>query len=157
MGTFFEKILGFPMDYLIRTLQSHDLENCECTGHFLHWEHCNEIGWENSECAGNIPGGYGVGSLSISLQCTCNVPARDTTLCPQCERVELNRFSRFMSVLERQKNPKHSRSKVESHRGSVYWTCNDIISLKKMIASLWSWIRASAVTGGGGGHTWQVH
>jgi len=26
-----------------------------------------------------------VGSLSISLQCTCNVPARYTALCPQCQ------------------------------------------------------------------------
>ena len=85
VGTFFGKFLGFPMDYLIRTLQSHNLEHCECTGHFLHWEHCNEIGWENSECTGNILGGYGVGYLSISLQCTCNVPAWDTTLCPQCQ------------------------------------------------------------------------
>ena len=46
MGTFFGKILGFPMDYLIGTLQSHDLEHCECTEHFLHWAHCNEIGRE---------------------------------------------------------------------------------------------------------------
>ena len=87
VGTFFGKTLGFPIDYLIGTLQSHDLEHYECTGHFLHWEHCNEIGWENSKCACYIPGGNWVGSLSISLQCTCNVPARHTTPCPQCLEV----------------------------------------------------------------------
>jgi len=37
VGTFFGKIPGFPMDHLIRTLQSHDLELCKCTGHLLHW------------------------------------------------------------------------------------------------------------------------
>ena len=31
MGTFFGKIQGLPTDYLIGTLWSHDLENCECT------------------------------------------------------------------------------------------------------------------------------
>jgi len=65
--TFFEKILGFPMDYLMGTLQSHDLEHCECTGHFLHWEHCNETGSGNSECDCNVPNGFLVGTLSISL------------------------------------------------------------------------------------------
>ena len=66
MGTFFGKILGFPMDYLMGTLQSHDLEHCECTGHFLYWEHCNEIGLGNSECVCNVLDGFLVGTLSIS-------------------------------------------------------------------------------------------
>ena len=67
MGTFFGKILGLPTDYLIGTLWSHDLEHCECTGHFLHWEHCNEIGLENSECICSVLDGFLVGTLSISL------------------------------------------------------------------------------------------
>src|SRR6266478_5175792 len=33
-GTFFGKFQGFPMDYLIRTLWSHDQGNCKCTEHF---------------------------------------------------------------------------------------------------------------------------
>jgi len=84
MGTFFGKILGLPIYYLMGTLQSHDLEHCECTGHFLCWEHCNEIGLEYSECVCNVPDGFLVGTLSISLQCTCSVPAGYTGPCPQC-------------------------------------------------------------------------
>src|ERR1700753_4353785 len=30
---FFGNIHSFPVDYLMRTLQSHDLEHCECTVH----------------------------------------------------------------------------------------------------------------------------
>jgi len=74
MGIFFGKIWKFPINFLIRKPQSHDLEHCRCTEHFL----C----WENSECTCNIPGGYGAGSLSISLQFTCNVPAWDHPLSP---------------------------------------------------------------------------
>jgi len=85
VGTFFGKILGFPMDYLMGTLQSHGLEHCECTGHFLHWEHCNEIGLGNSECVCNVLDGFLVGTLSISMQCTCSVPAGYTGPCPQCK------------------------------------------------------------------------
>ena len=33
MGTFFGKIQNVPKDYLIRTLQSHDQEHCECPEH----------------------------------------------------------------------------------------------------------------------------
>jgi hypothetical protein len=84
VGTFFGKIHSVPMDYLMGTLQSHDLEHCECTGHFLHQEHCNEIGLGNSECVCNVLGGFLVGTLSISLQCPCSVPAGDTAPCPQC-------------------------------------------------------------------------
>ena len=82
-GTFFGKIQNVPMHYLMGTSQSHDWEHCECTGHFLCWEHCNEISLENSECVCNVPSGFGVGTLSISLQCTCSVPAGYTTPCPQ--------------------------------------------------------------------------
>ena len=67
MGTFFGNIQGLPMDYTIGTLWSHDLEHCECTGHLLHWEHCNETGLENSGCVCDVPGGFLVGTLSISL------------------------------------------------------------------------------------------
>ena len=35
MGTFFGKIQNVPMDYLIRTLQSHDQGHCKCPEHFL--------------------------------------------------------------------------------------------------------------------------
>jgi hypothetical protein len=37
-GTFFGKIQGLPTDYPVRSPWSHDLENCECTESFLHWE-----------------------------------------------------------------------------------------------------------------------
>jgi len=67
MGTFFQEIQDVPMDYLIRTPQSHHWEHCGCTGHFLCWEHCNQIGLENSECVCDLPDGFLVGTLSISL------------------------------------------------------------------------------------------
>ena len=35
MGTFFGRIQGLPTDYLIKTLWSYDLENCECTKQFF--------------------------------------------------------------------------------------------------------------------------
>ena len=57
MSTFFGKILDVPIDYLIRTLQSHDWEHCECTDYFLCWEHCNKIDLENSEYICNVLGG----------------------------------------------------------------------------------------------------
>ncbi len=38
-GTFFGKFQGFPMDYLIRTLWSHDQGNCKCTEHFPSMSH----------------------------------------------------------------------------------------------------------------------
>ena len=38
-GTFFGKIQGFPMLFLIGTSQSHDLVNCKCTEHFLSMSH----------------------------------------------------------------------------------------------------------------------
>ena len=66
-GTFFGKIQDVPMDYLIGTSQSHDLEHCECTDDSLCWEHCNQIGLENFECVCSVLGGFGVGTLSISL------------------------------------------------------------------------------------------
>ena len=46
--------------------------------------HCIEIGLENSECTCNVLGRYRVGSLSISLQCTCSILVWYTTPCPQC-------------------------------------------------------------------------
>jgi len=67
MDTFFGKICGVPMDYLVRTLQSHDWEHCECTEHFLYWEHCNEIDLVNFKCVCNVLGGFLVGTLSMSL------------------------------------------------------------------------------------------
>ena len=47
-------------------------------------EHCREIGLENSERTCSVLGRYMVGTLSISLQCTCSVPVWYTTPCPQC-------------------------------------------------------------------------
>ena len=48
--------------------------------------HCREIGLENSERTCSVPGRYMVGTLSISLQCTCSVPVQYTTPCPQCKQ-----------------------------------------------------------------------
>jgi hypothetical protein len=83
---FFQKIQDVPKDYLIRTLQSHHLGNCEFTRHFLCWEHWNEISLENSECVPSVLGGFVAGTLSISLQCTCNVLGQETGVHPQCHR-----------------------------------------------------------------------
>ena len=66
-GTFFQEIQDVPMDYLIRTLQSHHWEHSGYTGHFLCWEHCNQIGLENPECVCDVLDGFLVGTLSISL------------------------------------------------------------------------------------------
>jgi len=67
MGTFFQDFQDVPMDYLIRTLQLHHWEHSGCTGHFLCWEHRNQIGLENPECVCDAPDGFLVGTLSISL------------------------------------------------------------------------------------------
>ena len=82
-GTFFGKIHSFPKDYLIGTLQSHDLVHLKSTGHFLHPEHSREIGWENSKRSCNVLGRDVAGTLSISLQCTCDVLGQGTTPFPQ--------------------------------------------------------------------------
>ena len=71
------------MDYIIRTLQSHHWGHCECTEHFLGQENCKEIGLENYECTPSAQAGIWVGTLSMSLQCICSVPAWYTTPCPQ--------------------------------------------------------------------------
>jgi len=82
-GTFFGKIQDVPINYLMGTLQSHDLEHCECTDHSPGQGNCREIGRENSGCTQDVLGGYMLGTLSISLRCTCDVPARYTGPCPQ--------------------------------------------------------------------------
>ena len=66
-GTFFWKIYGFPTLFPMGTSQSHDLVHFECYKHFLCWEHCKEISLENSKCTCNVLGGFGAGSLSMSL------------------------------------------------------------------------------------------
>jgi len=38
-------------------------------------------------CVCNVPDGFLVGTLSISLWCNCSVPTGHTTPCPQCKRV----------------------------------------------------------------------
>ena len=55
----------------------------------MYWQcpglgHCREIGLENSEYTCSVLGRYMVGTLSISLQCTCSVLVQYTTPCPQC-------------------------------------------------------------------------
>ena len=47
---FLWKIQDVPINYLMGTLQSHDLGHCKCADHFLGWENCMEIGGENPEC-----------------------------------------------------------------------------------------------------------
>ena len=86
IDTFFGKFCSVAMDYLISTPQSHDWEHYKCTEHFLCWEHCNEISLVNFKCVCNILGGFLVGTLSMSLWCTCSVPTWSTTPCPQCQR-----------------------------------------------------------------------
>ena len=85
LGTFFGKILNVPMMFLMGTPWSHDLEHCECTSHFLTQEYCRETSWEHSEWTWDVLGGFLPGTLSMSLWCPCDVPAQDTTPCPQCK------------------------------------------------------------------------
>ena len=66
-GTFFQKIYNFPTLFPMGTSKSHDLVHFECNKHFPCWEHCKEISLENSKCICNVLGGYGTGSLSMSL------------------------------------------------------------------------------------------
>ena len=47
--TFFGKFQNVPMVFPMGKSQSHDLEHCKCPDHLLTWEHCKEIGLENSE------------------------------------------------------------------------------------------------------------
>ena len=83
MGTFFGKIQNVPMDYLIRTSQSHDQGHCKCPEHFLGQEHCKETGWEHFKCTYDVPAGFVPGTLSMSLQCIYNVLGQETGICPQ--------------------------------------------------------------------------
>ena len=87
-GTFFGKIENVPINYLIRTSQSHHWEHCEYPDHFLAWGNCRETGLENCECTFGFPAGYLAGTLSMSLQCICSVPGGYTTPCPQCQELE---------------------------------------------------------------------
>ena len=75
------------MDYIIRTLQSHHWGHCECTEHFLDQESCKEIGLENYEYTPSAQASIWVGTLSMSLQCICSIPAWYTTPFPQCHTV----------------------------------------------------------------------
>ena len=84
MGTFFGEIQNVPKDYLIRTSQSHDLGHCKWPEHSLGWEHCKETGWEHFECTYDGPGGFFLGTLSMSLQCIYNVLDQETGICAQC-------------------------------------------------------------------------
>ena len=49
-GIFLGKIQNVPINYIIRTLQSHHWGNCECTECFLDQGNCKEISLENCEC-----------------------------------------------------------------------------------------------------------
>jgi hypothetical protein len=66
------------------TLQSHDQEHLKCTEDSLPLENCKKIGLENSECSCSVQSGHIAVTLSMSLQCIWNVPARNTGSCPQC-------------------------------------------------------------------------
>jgi hypothetical protein len=55
--TFFGKIHDVPMDYLIRTLRSHDQEHHECTEHLLCWQHSKENWPGHFECIYDVSGG----------------------------------------------------------------------------------------------------
>ena len=76
MGTFFGKIQNVITDYLINRTAWHTVNilGICCT---------RETGWENFECTYDVLGGYLVGTLSMSLQCTYSVPGRKTGFCPQ--------------------------------------------------------------------------
>ena len=87
--TFFGKIQDVPINYIMGTSQSCDLGHCECPGHSPGQGNCRKTGRENSECTWDVLGGYMLGTLSISLQCTCNVPAWYTGPCPQCQEFSL--------------------------------------------------------------------
>ena len=75
MGTFsfFRKIQGLPMDYLTRTLWSHDLENCKCTEQlFLNEPLRNIIGTSFRNTQG-LPMNYLTGTLQsqdLEYKCT---------------------------------------------------------------------------------------
>ena len=84
IGTFFGKIQDVPISFLTGTSWSHDLGHCECTDHSPDQGNCKEIGRENSRCSWDVLGGYMLGTLSISLQCTCDVLAWYAGPCPQC-------------------------------------------------------------------------
>ena len=82
-GTFFGKIQDVPINYLMGTLWSCDLVHFECPDHSPGQGHWRKTGREHSECTGDVPGWYMLGTLSISLQCTYDVPAQYTGPCPQ--------------------------------------------------------------------------
>src|SRR5258708_4983658 len=66
----------------------------ECTGCFLHQENCRETKSEIFEFICDVLDRYRAGTLSMSLQCVCNVPGWKTRICPQWEleiRVEVER------------------------------------------------------------------
>ena len=54
---------------------------------------------ENSENICDVPGGHMHGTLSISLRCTCDVPARYTGPCPQCEEFYIVKQPRWWQAL----------------------------------------------------------
>jgi hypothetical protein len=55
---------------------------------FPHSGNCKENCRENSGCACSVLDGYNGVTLSMSLQCTCDVPGRNNGSCPQCPDVE---------------------------------------------------------------------
>ena len=54
---------------------------------------CREICQENSGCTWDVLGWHMPSTLCISLQCPCNVPARYTAPCPQCQSKQEHRPS----------------------------------------------------------------
>ena len=84
IGTLFGIFLNVPNNFLIGKPQSHHLGHHKSIPSFPWWGNCKETSWEYSECTCNILGGYLAGTLSISLQCICDVPGGNTTPHPQC-------------------------------------------------------------------------
>src|SRR3977135_2383148 len=76
VGTSLGYIWSVPINFLIGKPQSHDWVHCKCTEHFLGQGNCGEIGWENSGWTWDVPGGYVLGTLAISLQWICIVPTQ---------------------------------------------------------------------------------
>ena len=73
MGTFFRKILGLPIYYLIRTLWSHDLEHCKHTDQFFLNEPLgNIVGTFFGKILG-FPMDYLMGTLNHMTWSTVNV------------------------------------------------------------------------------------
>jgi len=69
--TFFGKIQDVPINFLMGTSWSHDLEHCKCTSHFLGWGIAGKIVGKFLD----VPGMYQVGTGLVLYPFPCNVLA----------------------------------------------------------------------------------